>query len=73
MSCTNINTIAEWQMEKLISAYDVVCSEKKPNDKGLLSIKTESFAGDELKILSLVKDRGLLDVTKLSERRYWHF
>lgn len=34
-------------------------------DKGLLSIKTESFAGDELKLLGLVTDRSLLDITKL--------
>lgn len=37
-------------------------------DKGLLSIKTESFAGDELKLLNLVSDRNLLDVTKLPSR-----
>ncbi len=34
-------------------------------DKGLLSIKTESFVGDELKLLGLVTDRSLLDITKL--------
>jgi len=40
------------------------------NDKGLLSIKTESFANDELKLLDLVSDRSLLDVTKLPSRSF---
>lgn len=40
------------------------------SDKGLLSIKTESFASDELKLLSLVSDRSLLDVTKLPSRSF---
>ena len=40
------------------------------SDKGLLSIKTESFAGDELKLLSLVSDRSLLDITKLPSRSF---
>lgn len=39
-------------------------------DKGLLSIKTESFASDELKLLNLVSDRNLLDVTKLPARSF---
>ena len=38
------------------------------SDRGLLSIKTESFASDELKLLSLVSDRRLLDITKLPSR-----
>ncbi len=42
-----------------------------PTDKrGLLSIKTESFAGDELKLLSLVQNKELLDVTKLPPRSF---
>lgn len=40
------------------------------NDRDLLSIKTESFAGDELKLLKLVSDRNCLDVTKLPARSY---
>ena len=40
------------------------------SDKGLLSIKTESFAGDELKLLDLVADRSLLDVNKLPSRSF---
>ena len=40
------------------------------NDRDLLSIKTESFASDELKMLKLVKDRNCLDVTKLPARSY---
>ncbi len=39
-------------------------------EKGLLSIKTESFAAEELKLLKLVRDRSLLDVTKLPSRTY---
>lgn len=40
------------------------------SDKGLLSIKTESFAGDELQLLDLVSDRSLLDITKLPSRSF---
>ena len=40
------------------------------SDRELLSIKTESFAGDEMKMLKLVKDRSCLDVTKLPARSY---
>ena len=40
------------------------------NDRDLLSIKTESFAGDEMKMLKLVKNRNCLDVTKLPARSY---
>ena len=40
------------------------------SDNGLLHIKTESFAGDELKLLDLVTDRSLLDVTKLPARSF---
>ena len=40
------------------------------SDKGLLSIKTESFASDELKLLGLVSDRSLLDITKLPSRSF---
>lgn len=40
------------------------------SDKGLLSIKTESFAGDELKLLDFVSDRNLLDITKLPTRSF---
>lgn len=40
------------------------------SDKGLLSIKTESFAGDELKLLDFVSDRSLLDITKLPPRSF---
>lgn len=39
-------------------------------DKGLLSIRTESFAGEELRLLELVSDRNLLDVTKLPSRSF---
>lgn len=38
------------------------------SDKGLLSIRTESFASDELKLLELVSDRSLLNITKLPPR-----
>ncbi|MBQ7066930.1 MAG: hypothetical protein IJN92_08905 [Lachnospiraceae bacterium] len=51
---------------KCLFVQDIVPS----SDKGLLSIKTESFASDELKLLSLVKDRSLLDVTKLPARSF---
>ena len=40
------------------------------NDKGLLSIKTESFADEELKLLDLVSDKSLLDTTKLPSRSF---
>lgn len=40
------------------------------SDRDLLSIKTESFAGDELKMLRLVSDRSCLDITKLPARSY---
>lgn len=40
------------------------------NDRELLSIRTESFASDEMKMLKLVKDRSCLDVTKLPARSY---
>lgn len=40
------------------------------SDKGLLSIKTESFASDEVKLLDLVSDRSLLDITKLPPRSF---
>ena len=40
------------------------------NEKGLLNIKTESFAGDELKMLSLVSNRNSIDVTKLPARSF---
>lgn len=40
------------------------------NDKGLLSIKTESFVNDELKLLDFVSDGSLLGVTKLPSRSF---
>lgn len=40
------------------------------NDRDLLSIKTESLGGDEMKMLKLVNDRNCLDVTKLPARSY---
>lgn len=40
------------------------------NDRELLSIRTESFASDEMKMLKLVKNRSCLDVTKLPARSY---
>ncbi|MGN0338327.1 MAG: hypothetical protein ACI4EE_12615 [Lachnospiraceae bacterium] len=40
------------------------------NDRDLLSIKTESFVGSELKMLKFVKDRNCLDVSKLPERKW---
>ena len=40
------------------------------NDRALLSIKTESFAGTELKMLKFVKDRSCLDISKLPERKW---
>ena len=36
----------------------------------MLSIKTESFASDEMKLLGLVTDRSLLDITKLPSRSF---
>lgn len=40
------------------------------NDREMLNIKTESFAGDEMKMLKFVSDRSSLDVTKLPARSY---
>lgn len=40
------------------------------NDNGLLSIKTQSFSSDELGLLKLVSDRGLIDITKLPPRSF---
>ena len=40
------------------------------SDRDMLSIKTESFASDELKMLKLVSERSCLDVTKLPARSY---
>lgn len=40
------------------------------NDRALLSIRTESFAGTELKMLKFVKDRNCLDISKLPERKW---
>jgi len=40
------------------------------NVRDMLSIRTESFAGNEMKMLKLVSDRSLLDVTKLLPRPY---
>lgn len=40
------------------------------SDREMLSIKTESFAGDEVKMLKLVQDRNCLDITKLPARSY---
>lgn len=51
---------------KCLFVQDIVPS----SDKGLLSIKTESFASDELKLLELVSDRSLLDITKLPARSF---
>lgn len=51
---------------KCLFVHDSVPS----NDRGLLSIKTESFASDELKLLKLVSDRKCLDVTKLPPRSF---
>ena len=39
-------------------------------DRELLNIKTESFAADELKLLKLVRNKDLLDVTKLPSRSF---
>ena len=39
-------------------------------DRELLNIKTESFAADELKLLKLVRNKELLDVTKLPSRSF---
>lgn len=40
------------------------------NDRDMLSIRTESFASDEMKMLKLVCDRSCLDVTRLPARSY---
>lgn len=40
------------------------------DNRGLLSIKTESFAGNELKLLGLVQNKNLLDITKLPPRSF---
>lgn len=37
------------------------------NDKDMLKIATESFSGTELGLLSLVKDRSLVDITKVPD------
>lgn len=37
------------------------------NTKELLSIRTTSFANNELKLLEYVRDRSLIDVTKLPD------
>lgn len=39
------------------------------NNKGLLSLKVDSFAATELQLLKYVQDRNLVDVTKLPDRR----
>lgn len=51
---------------KCLFVYDSVPS----NDRGLLSVRTDSFEGNELKLLNLVKDRSLLDIAKLPSRSY---
>lgn len=40
------------------------------NDKDMLKIPTESFASNELKLLSLVKDRNLVDITKVPDTTF---
>ena len=40
------------------------------NDRELLSIKTDIFMNDEFKLLNLVTDKSLVDVTKLPERKW---
>ncbi|MDY2590068.1 MAG: hypothetical protein SOW32_07760, partial [Agathobacter sp.] len=40
------------------------------NDKDMLKIPTESFASNELKLLSLVKDRDLVDITKVPDTTF---
>ena len=40
------------------------------SDKELLSINTVSFMADELRMLKLVNDRSLVDVTKLPARNF---
>lgn len=51
---------------KCLFVQDIIPS----SEKGLLSIQTESFASDELKLLKLVSDRNLLDITKLPSRSF---
>ncbi len=51
---------------KCLFVHDSVPS----NDKGLLSVRTESFEANELKMLSLVSDRDCLDVSKLPPRSF---
>lgn len=51
---------------KCLFVQDTVPSD----DRGLLSIKTESFAGEELKLLKLVTDRNCLDIDRLPPRSF---
>jgi hypothetical protein len=40
------------------------------NEKDMLKIPTESFAGIELGLLSLVKDRSLVDITRVPDPNF---
>lgn len=54
------------------SGKSLFVSEAVPTDKELLKIKTTSFTGTELGLLKYVKDRSLVDVTKLpTAQKLW--
>lgn len=75
---SNVSILRDSENLKFISTAPIYDSGKclfvqdsvPANDRDLLSIKTESFAGDEMKMLKLVSDRNCLDVTKLPARSY---
>ncbi|MCD7819108.1 MAG: HipA domain-containing protein, partial [Lachnospiraceae bacterium] len=47
-----------------------VGAEDPSSEKGMLSIRTQSFASSELKLLSYVTDRSLVDISKLPSPDY---
>ncbi|MCD8217384.1 MAG: HipA domain-containing protein [Clostridiales bacterium] len=47
-----------------------VGAEVPSSEKGMLSIRTQSFASSELKLLSYVTDRSLVDISKLPSPDY---
>ncbi|MCD8149847.1 MAG: HipA domain-containing protein [Clostridiales bacterium] len=47
-----------------------VGAEVPSSEKGMLSIRTQSFASSELKLLSYITDRSLVDINKLPSPEY---
>ena len=75
---SNVAILRDAESLRFISPAPIYDSDKSlfvqdsvpTNDRDLLSIKTESFVGSELKMLKFVKDRNCLDVSKLPERKW---